>query len=109
MSAQGASSAAIETYSKALKLAPSSPDSANQLARALLALNLPRGATVGIVSRNLPEYGVAFFGVARSGLVLTNVSVLYAPDELTYVLVKARVRVLIFDTEFADKNCPVRT
>ena len=37
-----------------------------------------------MISRNLPEYGIVFFGAARSGLVLVNVSILYAPDELDY-------------------------
>ncbi len=75
----------------------------NRLAQALLALGLPRGAKVAIVSRNLPEYAIAFFGVARSGLVLVNVSVLYAPDELAWVLQKADAQVLLFDALFADK------
>lgn len=75
----------------------------NRLARALLALGLPKGAKVAIVSRNLPEYAIAFFGVARSGLVLVNVSVLYAPDELAWVLQKADTQVLLFDRLFADK------
>jgi acyl-CoA synthetase (AMP-forming)/AMP-acid ligase II len=85
---------------------------ANRLAHALLRLGLPRGAKVAIVSRNLPEYAIAFFGAARSGLVLVNVSVLYAPDELTWVLNKADAQVLLFDALFADKvgqvlpSCP---
>jgi acyl-CoA synthetase (AMP-forming)/AMP-acid ligase II len=76
---------------------------ANRCAHALLQLGLPKGAKVAIVSRNLPEYAVAFFGAARSGLVLVNVSVLYAPDELTWVLHKADAQVLLFDALFADK------
>ncbi len=76
---------------------------ANQLARALLALGLAKGAKVAIVSRNLPEYAVAFFGLARSGCVLVNVSVLYAPDELAWVLQKADVELLLFDAMFQDK------
>ena len=75
----------------------------NRLAHALVALELPKGAKVAIVSRNLPEYAIAFFGVARSALVLVNVSVLYAPDELAWVLQKADVQVLLFDALFADK------
>ena len=75
---------------------------ANQLANALLALGLPRGAKIAMLSRNLPEYGVTFFGVARTGYVLTNVSVLYAAAELTYVLGKADAEVLIFDSMFAE-------
>ena len=76
---------------------------ANQLANALLELGLDKGAKVAMLSRNLTEYGIVFFGVARTGYVLTNVSVLYAPDELVFVLNKADVEVLIFDGAFADK------
>jgi len=76
---------------------------ANQLANALLELGLAKGAKVAMLSRNLPEYGIVFFGVARTGYVLTNISVLYAPDELAYVLEKADVEVLIFDEAFSDK------
>ena len=76
---------------------------ADRLANALLARGLPQGATVAILSRNLAEYPVVFFGAARSGLVLVNVSVLYAPDELAWVLDKADVRILIFDAMFEGK------
>jgi len=81
---------------------------ANRLANALLGLGLKKGAKVGMLSRNRPEYGVAFFGVARSGLVLVNVSVLYAPEELAFVLDKADVEVLLFEDIFAGKVAAVR-
>ncbi|MEO7939722.1 MAG: class I adenylate-forming enzyme family protein, partial [Burkholderiaceae bacterium] len=87
----------------------------NRLARALLALGLPKGAKVAIISRNLPEYATAFFGVARSGLVLVNVSILYAPDELAWVLQKADIAVVLFDALLSDKvlqvlpQCPAIT
>lgn len=80
---------------------------ANQLAHALLAQGLAKGAKVAIISRNLPEYAVAFFGVARSGCVLVNVSVLYAADELAWVLQKADVELLLFDALFHDKVAAV--
>ncbi len=76
---------------------------ASQLAHALIALGLPKGAKVAILARNLPEYAIVFFGVARAGTVLVNVSVLYAPDELAWVLEKADVEVLFYDALFADK------
>ena len=81
---------------------------ANRFAHALLAGGLPKGAKVAILSRNLPEYGVVFFGAARSGLVLVNVSILYAPDELEYVLNKSDSEILVFDAIFADKVGAVR-
>ena len=81
---------------------------ANQLANALLALGLPKGAKVAILSRNIIDYGAVFFGVARTGYVLVNVSVLYAPEELTFVLNKADTEVLIFDPFLAEKVEAVR-
>lgn len=81
---------------------------ANRLARALLDLGLARGAKVAMLCRNRTEYGVAFFGAARSGLVLVNVSVLYAAEELAYVLGKADAEVLLFEAPFAEKVAAVR-
>lgn len=84
-------------------------ENANRLAHALLGLGLAKGSTVGMLSRNLPEYGSVFFGVARTGYVLNNVSVLYAPDELGWVLNKSGTEVLIFDAQFAEKVAAVRS
>ena len=48
------------------------------------------------------------FGTARTGCVLVNVSVLYSPEELPYVLDKADVEVLIYEDVFAEKVASVR-
>lgn len=81
---------------------------ANRFAHALLASGCAKGAKVAMLSRNVPEYGVVFFGTARSGLVLVNISILYAPDELEYVLNKSDSELLIFDALFSDKVTTVR-
>ena len=81
---------------------------ANQLAHALLSLELPKGSKVSMLSRNLPEYGIVFFGCAQTGLVLNNVSILYADDELAWVLNKSDTEVLIIDGQFADRIPYVR-
>ena len=81
---------------------------ANRLANALLGLGLKKGAKVGIICRNRPEYAVAFFGVARTGLILVNISVLYAPEELSFVLDKADIEVLLFEDIFAERITEVR-
>lgn len=81
---------------------------ANRLANTLIDQGLRKGGKIGILSRNRTEYGIAFFGVARSGGVLVNVSVLYAPDELAYVLDKADVETLIYEDLFAEKVAAVR-
>jgi len=75
----------------------------NQFAHALGSLGLARGAKVAIVCRNRPEYVTAFFGAARSGCVLVNVSVLYSAEELHYVLDKADAEVLLYEDAFAER------
>jgi acyl-CoA synthetase (AMP-forming)/AMP-acid ligase II len=81
--------------------------SANRLAHALLSEGLEKGAKVAILCRNRPEYGAVFFGVARTGFVLVNVSVLYAPEELQYVLDKADVELLFFEQALTEKVAAV--
>lgn len=83
-------------------------EAANRLARALRAAGLGAQAKVGMLCRNRPEYGVVFFGAAKSGCVLVNVSVLYAPDELAFVLDKAEVELLIVEDAFLEKVAAVR-
>jgi acyl-CoA synthetase (AMP-forming)/AMP-acid ligase II len=80
---------------------------ANQLAHALLGLGLKKGAKVAVLSRNVPEYGVIFFGVARTGFILVNVSILYASEELAYVLDKSDAEVLVHEDAFAEKVASV--
>lgn len=81
---------------------------ANRLANALHGLGVSKGAKVGIISRNRTDYAISFFGVARSGAVLVNVSVLYAPEELHFVLDKADVEVLLIEDVFLDKLQSIR-
>jgi len=76
---------------------------ANRLAHALLQMGVVKGEKVGIVCRNRIEYAVVFFGVARSGAVLVNISTLYPEEELAWVLAKADVTTLFYEDVFADK------
>ncbi|MFK5980515.1 MAG: long-chain-fatty-acid--CoA ligase [Rhizobiaceae bacterium] len=76
---------------------------ANQLANALLERGVTKGCKIGVLCRNRTEYGIAFFGIARSGAVIVNVSVLYSPEELAYVLGKAEIEVLFYEEMFSDK------
>lgn len=76
---------------------------ANRFAHAVLDMGLAKGAKVAILSRNRPEYVTAFFGASRTGYVFVNVSVLYALEELVYVLDKADVEVLLYEDCFADR------
>lgn len=76
---------------------------ANRFANVLAGMGLGKGGKVAILSRNRLEYGIVFFGASRSGGVLVNVSVLYTPEDLVYVLDKADVEILVYEDIFAAK------
>ncbi|WP_421952965.1 class I adenylate-forming enzyme family protein [Pelagibacterium sp.] len=76
---------------------------ANRFANAVIDMALAKGAKIAILSRNRPEYATAFFGASRTGCVFVNVSVLYALEELVYVLDKADVEVLLYEDCFEDR------
>jgi len=76
---------------------------ANRLANALLQAGVGKGEKIGMVCRNRIEYAVVFFGVARSGAVLVNLSTLYQESELAWVLEKADVTTLFYEDIFAPK------
>ena len=81
---------------------------ANKLANALAGARAAQGRQGRHPEPQHLDYGAVFFGVARTGYVLVNVSVLYAPEELTFVLNKADTDVLIFDPFLAEKVEAVR-
>lgn len=81
---------------------------ANRFANSLLANGIQKGEKIGILCRNRPEYPIVFFGAARSGAVLVNISTLYQPDDLKYVLEKADVTTLFYEDCFAEKVEAIR-
>jgi acyl-CoA synthetase (AMP-forming)/AMP-acid ligase II len=57
------------------------------------------GDRVGIAMRNLPEYVVAFWGIALAGAVVVPLNSWWTSDELDYALRDAGVKVLFADDE----------
>lgn len=76
---------------------------ANRLANTLIERGVAKGEKIGMLCRNRTEYAIMFFGAARSGAVLVNISTLYQPDDLAYVLEKADVTTLFYEDCFEDK------
>ena len=83
-------------------------EAANRLANRLIESGIKRGEKVGMLCRNRIEYAIVFFGVARSGAVLVNISTLYHPEELAFVLQKADVTTLLYESVFAEKVNAIR-
>jgi acyl-CoA synthetase (AMP-forming)/AMP-acid ligase II len=68
---------------------------------------LRKGDVVGIFSPNLPEYAVAFHGVALAGGTSTTVNPLYTEGELAFQLGDARARFLVTVPGLLERALPV--
>jgi acyl-CoA synthetase (AMP-forming)/AMP-acid ligase II len=67
---------------------------------------LRKGEVVGIYSPNLPEYPLAFHGVALAGGVVTTANPLYTADELAYQLRDSGAKFLITVGPLLEKAIP---
>ena len=61
---------------------------------------------VGIFAPNLPEYPIAFHGVAQAGATNTTINSLYTAQEAAFQLRDARARFLITIPQFLDRALP---
>ena len=74
-----------------------------KMAGGLAARGFGRGDVFATYSPNLPEYAIAFFGVARAGGINTTINPLYTADELAHQLEDAGARFLLTVPPFLDK------
>ena len=76
---------------------------ARATAAGLAARGFAKGDVFAIYSPNLPEYAVAFFGVAIAGGTVTTINPLYTPAELNRQLQDAGATLLVTIPQFLDK------
>ncbi|SUZ53837.1 uncharacterized protein METZ01_LOCUS6691 [marine metagenome] len=72
-------------------------------ATGLAARGFRKGDVFAIYSPNIPEYAIAFFGVAAAGGANTTVNPLYTPDELKRQLTDSQAKFLVTIPQFLDK------
>jgi acyl-CoA synthetase (AMP-forming)/AMP-acid ligase II len=75
----------------------------DRCAAGLAARGLAPGERVGIFAPNLPEYAVAFHGVARAGGTNTTINALYTADEAAFQLQNAGARFLVTSPLLAER------
>lgn len=81
---------------------------ANALADALLDMDIPRQAKLGIYMPNLSAYMIAQFAAFKASLVPFNVNYRYSAGELLYLLDNADAEAIVFDARFADRLDAIR-
>ena len=73
-----------------------------RLAAGLAARGFGREDVLAVFMPNLPEYAVAFHGVAAAGGACTTVNPLYTADELAHQLEDSGARLLVTVPDFVD-------
>jgi acyl-CoA synthetase (AMP-forming)/AMP-acid ligase II len=77
--------------------------SVRRTAAGLAARGFAKGDVFAIYSPNVPEYAIAFFGVAAAGGVNTTVNPLYTPAELRRQLIDSKATFMVTVSQFLDK------
>jgi fatty-acyl-CoA synthase len=79
-------------------------DRAVDVARALRACGIGKGARVGVLMTNRPEWISAVFGIAIAGGVAVTLSTFSTAPELEYLLQSSCVSVLLFERTVLQKD-----
>src|SRR5258708_352023 len=74
-----------------------------RFAAGLHARGFRKGDVLAIMSPNLPEYPIAFHGVATAGGVITTLNPTYTADEIAFQLNDSRARLLLTIPSLAGK------
>jgi len=76
----------------------------DQLARGMLELGISKGDKVGLWMPNIPEWVVAYFGIARIGAVVVPMNTRYKIHEVEYILNNSEATTLFAVGAFAGIN-----
>lgn len=78
-------------------------DSVGRVAGNLAARGFGKGDVFAIFSPNLPEYAVAFHGIAAAGGTATTINPLYTVEELSFQLEHSKAKYLLTIPQFLDR------
>ena len=75
----------------------------DRVAAGLAARGLGKGDVVGLFSPNIPEFALAFYGIAASGGVITTINSLATAEDIAQQLSDAGARFLVTVPPFLDR------
>ena len=67
----------------------------NQFANGLASLGVKKGDRVAIFLPNVPEFVIAYFGILKSGAVVTAISPLHREREVEYQLLDSGAEIVV--------------
>jgi acyl-CoA synthetase (AMP-forming)/AMP-acid ligase II len=75
-----------------------------EMARRFIAAGVTKGARVGILAPNGPDFAVAFLAATRIGAVAVPINTFFQPRELTWLLRDADIHTLVSVDELLGKD-----
>ena len=74
-----------------------------RIAAFLGLLGVKKGDRVALLSENRPEWGLAYFGISRSGAIAVPIMVDFLPEQISTILEHSESKVLIISKRLAGK------
>lgn len=79
-------------------------DRSSEIAQALVAAGVGKGARVGVLMSNRPEWIMTCFGIAMAGGVVVALNTFSTEQELAHQISVADIEILFFEQGVANKN-----
>ena len=76
------------------------------VAGAILGIGLKKGDRIAVLNRNCADLAALYFGSARAGTVLMNLSLRHTADEVRDILATSGARLLVHDGAAPDVDIP---
>ncbi len=80
---------------------------ANKAAHAFRAQGITKGDRVAILTWNLPEQVIAFYGLMKIGAVPVPINYRLAPNEIKYIIDDSGARLLMFEESLRERVAPI--
>jgi long-chain acyl-CoA synthetase len=74
-----------------------------RIAALLALLGIKKGDRVALLSENRPEWGLSYFGIARSGAIAVPIMADFTPEQISTILEHSESKVLLVSKRFAAK------
>jgi long-chain acyl-CoA synthetase len=74
-----------------------------RIAALIALLGVAKGDRVALLSENRPEWGLAYFGISRSGAVAVPIMTDFTPEQISTILEHSESKLLIVSKRFAVK------
>jgi len=78
-------------------------DLSSRLATGIKMLGIEKGATIGLLMPNMPEFIISYYGILKAGCAVVPINILSNTEDLQYIFNKSEIKCLIYWSNFERK------